>query len=221
MTPNILANQMRSARAWLNWSRDDLAEKAGVVANTIAAIEKGDGSSEPNARTLAKIMGAFEAAGIEMTDEGGVRPRMNRVEYYTGMDGFRRFFDDIYDVVKHHAEPDVCIANVDEILFAKWLADYEPVHIARMATLNPPRYKVLVKQNDLNLRSSAYSEFRWVDADHFADVCIYLYGDKSAFIEFGTDSVSVTSVDNPSVSRSLRRMFGSAWNEAHPIGGDS
>ncbi len=221
MSPNILANQIRSARAWLNWSREDLAEKAGVVANTIASIEKGDGASEPNARTMAKILGAFQAAGVELTDEGGVRPRMNRVEYYSGADGFRNFFDDIYDVVKNHPHPDVCIANVDETLFAKWLGEYEQVHITRMATLKPPRYKVLLRENDLNLRSSAYSEFRWVDANNFADVCIYLYGDKSAFIDFGADTVSVTSVDSPSVSRSLRRMFDSAWNDAHPIGGDA
>jgi len=195
-----------------------LAEKAGVVANTIAAIEKGDGTSEPNARTLGKIMRAFEAAGVELTDDGGMRPRLNRVAYYAGAEGFRKFFDDIFNVVRSHPSPDVSIANVNEGLFAKFLGDYEAVHIARMATISPPRYKVLLKENDLNLRSSAYSEFRWVSANQFADVCIYIYGDKSAFIEFAADTVSVTVVDSPSVSRSLRRMFDATWADAKPVG---
>lgn len=218
MTPAILANQMRSARAWLNWSRENLADKADVVVNTIAAIERGDGASEPNARTLAKIMRAFEEAGVELADDGGVRPRVSRVSYFTGKDGFRRFFDDIYETVRTHPNADVCIANVDELLFAKWLGDYEAVHIARMTTLAPTRYKVLLKENDFHLRSSLYSEFRWLEANRFADVCIYLYGDKSAFIEFAVDSVSVTVVDNMPVTRSLRRMFDASWAASSPVG---
>jgi len=218
MTPDILARQIRSARAWLDWSREDLANRAGVAPNTLATLEKGEGNSEPNARTMGKILGAINQAGLEFTEEGGVKPRVSRVGYFTGADGFRRFFDDIYETVSTHPHPDVCIANVDELLFQKWLSDYEAVHIARMAQLAPQRYKVLLKENDLNLRSSEYSEFRWVDNSQFADTCVYIYGDKTAFIDFDKNTVNVTMVDSANVSRALRRMFEATWTDAQPTG---
>jgi DNA-binding XRE family transcriptional regulator len=218
MVPEITANQMRSARAWLNWSREDLAEKAGVVANTIAAIEKGDGSSEPNARTLAKIMGAFEAAGIELTNDGGVRPRVSRVSYFTGTEGFKQFFDDVYETVKDHIDPNVCVTNVNESLFQKWHGQYDAAHVARMSALDLKPYRALLKENDKNTRTSKYCEFRWVSDNQFADTCVYIYGDKTAFIDFEQDTVIVTLVDSSKVSGSLRRMFDVTWQNAMPVG---
>lgn len=217
MTPNLLANQLRAARAWLNWSREDLAEKAGVVANTIAAIEKGDGSSEPNARTMAKIVSAIEAAGVEFTDEGGVRPRVSRVSYFAGRTGFKNFFDDVYETLKTHTDPDVCVANVNEALFQKWHSEHDASHIARIQALNPKPYRALIKENDTNVRTSAYCEFRWVKNDQFADTCVYIYGDKTAFIDFEEDTVTVTMVDSFKVSRALRRMFEVSWQNSKPV----
>lgn len=217
MTPDTLARQIRSARAWLDWTRDDLAKKADVVANTIASIEKGDGTSEPNARTLAKIMAAFEQGGVELVEDGGVRPRLSRVSYYTGPDGFRRFFDDIYQTVSTHPNPDVCIANNDDALIQKFLGDYEVKHIERMSKLSLPRYKVLNKESDLYIRSSQYCEFRWISNSQFANTCVYIYGDKTGFIDFEHDSVMVTVVDSPNVSRALRRMFDVSWANSKPL----
>jgi len=217
MTPDALARQIRSARAWLNWTREDLANRASVVSNTIASIEKGDGSAEPNARTLAKIMSAFEQAGVEMTDDGGVRPRLSRVSYFTGRDGFHRFFDDVYETVKGDPDADVCIANNDEAQFQKWHSEHDAAHVARMAQLKKPRYKVLMKEN-VYCRDLDYCEFRWVKDSQFADTCVYIYGGKTAFIDFEPDNVIVTLVDSSNVSSALRRMFESTWQNSTPIG---
>lgn len=218
MTPELLANQIRSARAWLDWSREDLAERAGVVANTIAGIERGDGSSTPNARTMTKIASAFETAGVELTDEGGVRPRVSRVTYFTGEEGFRHFFDDVYEVVKSHPNPDVCVTNVNEALFQKWHGKYDAAHIARITALDPKPYRALIKENDRNLRTSRYCEFRWISNSQFADICVYIYGDKTAFIDFEPNTVTVTVVDSLKVSGALRRMFEVTWQNSQEIG---
>ena len=62
--------QCRAARALLNWSQSDLAERSGAAQRTIADFERG--LTRPYRRTLDAMIAAFEAAGIEFI-RGGVR----------------------------------------------------------------------------------------------------------------------------------------------------
>ena len=70
--------QIRAARALLNWTIQELAEKVGVDRNTIAQIEAGRYASD---ETLAVIRRALEAAGVEFTNGRwpGVRLRPQRM----------------------------------------------------------------------------------------------------------------------------------------------
>jgi transcriptional regulator with XRE-family HTH domain len=58
-------------RAALGWGVRELAEAAGVSANTIARFE---GGKKANPATLKVIKQAFEAAGVRFNDQGGVDP---------------------------------------------------------------------------------------------------------------------------------------------------
>jgi transcriptional regulator with XRE-family HTH domain len=60
--------QLRAARALLGWSREDLAEKSGVGANTTKDFEIND--SNPKLRTVQKWMRALETAGVQFIDDG-------------------------------------------------------------------------------------------------------------------------------------------------------
>lgn len=60
--------QARAARAWLNWSKQELAERAGVSAKTITRFERGQ--SLPHPSTLTKFRAAFQDAGICFQFEG-------------------------------------------------------------------------------------------------------------------------------------------------------
>lgn len=60
--------QMRMARAALGWGVRELAEKAGITANTVTRIENGADSKQS---TITAIRSAFEAAGIEFIPENG------------------------------------------------------------------------------------------------------------------------------------------------------
>jgi transcriptional regulator with XRE-family HTH domain len=66
------AIQLRMARAAIGWGVRQLAEKAGVTANTVTRIENGADAKES---TLNALKGALEAAGIEFTNgkQPGVR----------------------------------------------------------------------------------------------------------------------------------------------------
>ncbi|MGU3287742.1 helix-turn-helix domain-containing protein [Methylobacterium mesophilicum] len=60
--------QMRMARAALGWGVRDLAEKAGITANTVTRIENG---ADAKQSTIDAMRSAFEAAGIEFIPENG------------------------------------------------------------------------------------------------------------------------------------------------------
>ncbi len=59
---------VRAARAFLQWSQGDLAKAAGVSVSTIAEFEKG--SRTPIANNLAAIRSVLEAAGVRFTPAG-------------------------------------------------------------------------------------------------------------------------------------------------------
>jgi len=64
--------QLRMARAAVGWGVRELAEKAGITANTVTRIENG---ADAKQSTMDKLRRALEAAGVEFTngDQPGVR----------------------------------------------------------------------------------------------------------------------------------------------------
>jgi transcriptional regulator with XRE-family HTH domain len=71
-TVPMKAIQLRMARAAIGWGVRELAEKAGVTANTVTRIENG---ADAKQSTIDALQRALEAAGIEFTngDQPGVR----------------------------------------------------------------------------------------------------------------------------------------------------
>ena len=61
--PTISSAQLRAARAWLNWSQEQLAKEAGVSKGSVNRFEQG--TSLPHPATLERLQQALEAAGIE------------------------------------------------------------------------------------------------------------------------------------------------------------
>lgn len=66
------AAQLRGARAMLQWTSAELARRSRIHRRTIRKVEKGE--ARPQRNTLASIVAALAAGGIEFRD-GGVRLR--------------------------------------------------------------------------------------------------------------------------------------------------
>jgi hypothetical protein len=78
----ITGVQIRSARAAVAWSIEQLAQKSGVSGRTIKRYEAFDGLPPSRTSSLMDIKSALEAAGIEFTgtpeDGPGIRLRTSR-----------------------------------------------------------------------------------------------------------------------------------------------
>jgi predicted transcriptional regulator len=68
----ISPEQCRAARGLLDWSQQDLANKAAVGIVTVRQLEAG--THEPRRATLDVVRRAFEKAGVEFIDENGGGP---------------------------------------------------------------------------------------------------------------------------------------------------
>ncbi|WP_404286466.1 helix-turn-helix transcriptional regulator [Microvirga sp. RSM25] len=65
----ITRDQCRAARALLDWTQDQMAERSAVSKKTLADFEAG--RRVPYDRTLTDIRRAFEEAGIQFIPENG------------------------------------------------------------------------------------------------------------------------------------------------------
>jgi len=66
----ITATQVRAARALLSIDQKTLAEMSGLSVPTIQRMEASDGVIRGNVDSLMKLIGALDAAGLELIGEG-------------------------------------------------------------------------------------------------------------------------------------------------------
>lgn len=64
----LTPQQIRAARALLNWSQNQLAEASGVAAQSIKNIERG--VTDPRLTTATALRRTLEAAGVQFVDNG-------------------------------------------------------------------------------------------------------------------------------------------------------
>ena len=74
----ISAPQLRAARALLGMDQRKIAELAGLSVPTIQRMEASDGVIRGNVDSLMKLIGALDAAGIELIGDGAVSPSGGR-----------------------------------------------------------------------------------------------------------------------------------------------
>lgn len=208
--------QIRAARALLDWSQSDLAEYAGLSQTGIARIE--NGTNKPNSQTLEKIQTAFDRSDIEFI-EGGVRKQASRVIMYQGMDGFAKFRLDVLHEAEQSDNADICIANVNERMYDKWgEGEANENYRRRMPAIkkNKPnlRFRSIVKEGDTRLPAIYHSEYRSLPEQDFGDFPFYIYGDKTALMIFEEDDLNIFIINHPMVTKFYREIFEKSWRKA-------
>lgn len=206
-------DQIRAARALLNWSQSDLAERAGLSQTGIARIESG--VNQPNLQTMERITQAFNDAGIEFIADRGVERRRNEVRRYSGSIGFREFMDDVYKTAKE-VGGDISLYNAKPANWIKWLGtEWNQMHAERMAILlENINFRITCQKGDYSFIGSKHAEYRWVPDELWNERSFYAYGDKIGFLDFEEDSVEIFILKQKQFADSFRTLFNVAWEYA-------
>ena len=210
----IQPEQIRAARALLDWSQQDLADAASVSKDTVKNYELSN--NKPNTQTLTRIVGALEVAGIEFLSDG-IRNVKREIQVFEGTQGLKQMFDLVYEACLKDTELAIRVANAEEDLFIKWMGEHDEPHRARMSKLGPRYIRALVKEGAKNMIASAYAQYKSLDKDQFGKISIYIFGGKTALIEMTTEICKVTLVHNPTLSDTMSKFFDLVWISAQDI----
>lgn len=208
----LTIEQIRAARALLDWSQSDLADHASLSQTGIARIE--NGTNKPNSKTLEKIMTAFDNADIEFIGTTGVKKRTGEIRTLRGKDGFIAFMDDVYkSTLKTNSE--ICVYNVDEKNWIKWMGEEAyKAHSERMKAVQPDvTFRILIEEGDLFFIANEFAEYRWFPKELFSAQSFYAYGEKLAFIHFYEDDVQIMILSEREFAQGFRVLFDIAWNK--------
>jgi transcriptional regulator with XRE-family HTH domain len=202
--------QIRAARALIGWSQGDLAENAGLSQTGIARIE--NGTNHPNSTTISKICGAFDCADIEFIGESGVKKRTGEIRTLSGVQGFKDFMDDVYNVAKEQGG-EICLYNANPENWNKWLGqDWYEMHSERMQSIKDNYvFSVSVNEGEGQFIGKGFVEYRWFPKEIFNEQSFYSYGNKLAFLNFSDNNVTINILDNKDFAEGFRSLFNIAW----------
>ncbi len=213
----IQPEQIRAARAMLDWSQQDLADAAGVSKDTVKNYELSN--NKPNTQTLTRIIGSLEAAGIEFLADGGLRPNRERVKQLSGQDGMKTLMDMVYQACLDDPNGHIIVANVQQNLYTKWLGDYAATHRDRMSKLeNIESLKFLINEDDAaSVSRFSYVEYRLMDSELFGDIGLYCFKSFLALINFAGNACNITVIDNGLLKDTMDKVLAVVWNSAKPF----
>lgn len=201
----ITRQQIKAARAMLDWSQKVLAEKCGAVSEpTIKLIESGKVNSTDNTLNALKL--TLEAAGLEFLPQNGVRMRddlLTVLEPANGSDNvYVRLLDDIYHTVK---------GNYGEVLFSfvnQALSPQEVVDRQLLIRRAGTTMRFLVRHGDTFLRYPL-DEYRYLPKGMYLNNSMVVYADKIAFVINRLHKIVI--IRDPDVADIKRMEFDLIW----------
>lgn len=206
----ITTAQIRGARGILGWSQQDLAQRTGISATSIGAIE--NNQTTPRESTLTTIRKAFESGGIEFLAADGLRKKTIQVDVLAGPEGFQQLSIDIYATAQKDTR-EILQAYVDDKRFASLLAVEAVQHVKRVETIKGLKLKILQKEGDAYFPAKKYADYRWIPEKNFLSVPFYVYGDKLAVVLFEPEP-TIFVLNVPIVAEAYRFQFQTIWDHA-------
>lgn len=207
----ITIQQIKAARALLNWTQEDLAKAASVSKPAIANLERG--TAQPRMETMNAIIRSMEEAGVEFTEGPGVRLRgeVLKVEVFEGKNAIFRLWDDQFETLKQSGGERL-ISGVDERLFDRLAGKGDFRGVLERFHKHGITSRLLVMEGDTYFVEPA-SHYRWVSRELFSMVPYFVYGDKYAIL-LATDVPKVVLIESAALAKSYRNQFMTIWHAA-------
>jgi len=206
----LTGRQIRAARAFLEWSAEDLATKAGLNVDTVHKFEKNKGNAKD--ATVNAFVRTFDIHGIEFLPDEGMRVRKTETRNFVGKEGYKLFLDHIYETVKEGGR--ICQCNVSDGKTLKYADDYAELHLKRMAEIQNLNARVLTTYGDTTFPAS-YCKYKWTDKGEKSLIPYYAYNDFLAQAVFKSDNnVEIISTRSKLLTERYVEHFEALWAAA-------
>jgi len=202
--------QIRAARVLAGWDIRDLAPRAGLSVTAVQNIETG---VIPKASTIERIVNAFSGAGIEFTDNEGVRRKPQGVEIFEGPERFEEFTNFVFEQVKEHGGH-ICLSVTDERLFSKYRTNTAEYYEKMQDLFNRgviKSFRILANKSNFATKYT-YNTYKWQPETTMAPTAFYTFADYLALISFEhSNPPYVLLIQSAPLADSYRRAFDVAW----------
>ena len=210
----ISPEQIKAARAMLDWSQEALAQASGLSPATIHNLEKGHISP----RSAREVRRTFESKGFEFFENNGLGLNPDEIKVYKGTGSPDRFYEDMLATAKENGGEIAAIYKSQEILLRS-------LGVANAA--NPERLERLGKMAAVKcLFSEAHNTSLQVPEFQFRALPKYQIGHSSFFVCGNKYAIVLTKegkdftyivMKSVDMAQSGWREFLPLWNSAVPL----
>jgi transcriptional regulator with XRE-family HTH domain len=206
----ISIEQMKAARALLEWTQEDLAEAAGLSKPSVNTLERR--IANPKIETLEAIQRALEGAGIEFTEGPGVKLRsaVLKTVIWEGGDSLLRLLHDIFTTL-NGTKNELMIAGVAEEKYIGLGGERVLAEIQKRVKYGV-KTRILIREGDKNF-VEPIAHYRWIPEALFTPTPTYIYDNKYAILLWGPPQ-KIVLIENAEVAESFRKQFDAHWNIA-------
>ena len=208
----ITLSQIKAARALLSWTQETLAESAGLSLPSINNLERGLYSPRPE--TLRAIVKAFEKAGIEFTDNNGLRqrPEGQGITEFSGPHFIRDLDEDILSVLRSEND-EIIGCTYDDRKWMEYAAVTNPIYVEARKRIKW-KERLLIPANATFITSPPKS-YRTLPPAMFGTMNYEIYGNRLALIDW--KAMRVTLIKNGLVATMFKKQFDALWAMAKPF----
>jgi transcriptional regulator with XRE-family HTH domain len=212
----ISAEQIKAARAMLDWTQDELARACGLSLNTVSNLEKGHLSI----RSSMAVRKALEDKGFEFFGKNGLCRRSDESRIYEGSGSCDKFYEDMLAAVKDKGGEIAAVFWSQEML-AKSLGAENSHQLERLEQL--ARYAkvkcLLIDVLCLPL-DMPFFEFRTMTNYHGFPFAGFTHGDKTAIVLTKGGDFTFFVAQSVEIAQTSLREFAPLWDNALPLAGD-
>jgi len=204
----INPDQIRAARALLDWKLSDLAKLTGLTVNGISLIERGEVQGRHD--SLESIQKAFEEAGIEFIPGSGVRKKDRIIEVYEGKDASKLLIEDIYNTLKDTGG-EMLVAHLSEDVAASDLSREFILEQIRKRKAAGITNRLLVREDDPGL-IPPYDTYHALPKEFFSPYPFYIYGPKIALLSRQYAPKAII-INDERFAESIKKLFDFVWSQ--------
>lgn len=202
----INAEQIRVARAILDWSTADLANRTGLTVNGLNKIERGN--VRPQEATLQIIQKSFEKAGLEFLPFSGVQKKERIVAVWEGPGSCKKLLGEIYQELRDTGG-EVLISGANEAFFVRNVGEKQAKdYILQLISANI-RERLLIKEGD-TFFIGPKSFYHWLPEQYFSIDPFLIFGRKAALVLWEQPEMVIVLEDTNMVE-SLTNLFEFIW----------